>query len=239
MTRSKQQAATQGDKNNVQEVSKINEPINQRVSALHIKPTQEPPQSPKLSVVEKTEGLGKTNVTYWKTRLYKNTFTSNGQRFAVKEWCVKIQHLGCRKTFSLKSGNKDVAAAKAKEIYLAVVSQGWAAADSVYNPEMIARKDDPSLGDFLAEVKNKASLNPKTFRNYASSFRTIVGGIMRRSDDKTKFDYRTGGQKNWTASIDSIRLSAITPDRVQAWKVAYPLSLVTARHYADAPSDRK
>jgi hypothetical protein len=79
---------------------------------------------------------------------------------------VKIQHLGCRKTFALKAGNKDVAAAKAKEIYLAVVSKGWSAAEAIYNPDMIVRKDDPSLGDFLAEVQAKSSLKPMTFRNY-------------------------------------------------------------------------
>ncbi|MGO9201568.1 MAG: tyrosine-type recombinase/integrase [Limisphaerales bacterium] len=170
---------------------------------------------------EKSEGLGKTHVNHWRKRLYKNTFTRAGQRFEVKEWCVKIQHLGVRRTFSLGSVNKDIAAAKAKDIYLTVVSKGWAAANALYNPEMIAQKDDPSLADFLGEVEAKASLKPKTFRNYASCFRTIVAEIMKVGDDKAKYDYRSGGHETWLASLDAIRLSAITPDRVQAWKVGH------------------
>jgi integrase len=179
------------------------------------------PAESNITSDSKSEGLGKTHVNYWKTRLYRNTFTRGGRQVVVNHWCVKIQHLGCRKTFSLGSTNKDVAAAEAKGIYLAIVSKGWAAAEAIYNPDMIARKDDPSLGDFLTEVEAKASLKPKTFRNYASSFRTIVGGILKLGDDKAKYDYRSGGQKIWVASIDGVRLSAITPDRVQAWKVGY------------------
>lgn len=169
----------------------------------------------------KSEGLGKAHVNYWRRRLYRNCYTREGRRHEVNEWNVKIQYLGCRKTFSLGSANKDIAAAKAKDVYLAIVSKGWAAAEAIFNPEMIARLDDPSLGDFLAEVKAKASLKPKTFRNYASSFRTIVSAILRLGDDKAKYDYRAGGQKNWVAAVDSARLSAITPDRVQAWKVGF------------------
>src|SRR5512137_2892084 len=145
-------ASTGHDLKSVQEVSKQ---AQQRPTAPveADRPTAaDQPESADRSSDGKSEGHGKTHVNYWKKRLYRNTFTRGGQRFEVKEWCVKIQHLGYRKTFALKAGNKDVAAAKAKEIYLAVVSKGWAAAEAIYNPDMVVRKDDPSLGDFLAEV---------------------------------------------------------------------------------------
>ncbi len=221
MTLATQSDGTGHEKKSVQEVSKhTQEGLGVPVEADSPTNTVES-QAGDQSSDERSEGPGKTHVNYWKKRLRRNTFTRGGQRFEVKGWCVKIQHLGCRKTFALKAGNKEVAAAKAKEIYLAVVSKGWAAAEAIYNPDMIVRKDDPSLGDFFAEVQAKSSLKPITFRNYASSFRTIVSGILKLGDDKGKYDYRAGGHKAWLASVDATKLSAITPDRVQAYKVAH------------------
>lgn len=204
------------DSGNVQEVSK-------QPSVGSSGPDRQPnvtPETPKPTE-SKPEKLGKTHVNYWKKRLYRNSFTRDGHRYEVNDWSVKIQHLGCRRAFSLNSANKDTAAAKARDIYVAIVGKGWAAAEALYNPDMIARKDDPSLGDFLAEVETKASLKPKTFRNYASSFRTIVAGVLNIDDDKSKYDYRAGGQKKWIAAVDAAKLSRITPDRIQAWKVSY------------------
>jgi integrase len=170
---------------------------------------------------QKSEGLGKTHVNYWKMRLFRNTYTREGERHEVNEWSVKIQHLGRRKTFSLGMTNRELAASKAKDIYLAIVGKGWEAAEAAFNPGMVVQKDDPSLGDFFAEVEAKASLKAKTFRNYVSAFRTIASGAFKTSDDKTKFDYRAGGHTKWAAGIAAIKLAAVTPDRVQAWKVAY------------------
>src|SRR5690349_23151346 len=47
----------------------------------------------------------KMNPAYWRGRLFRNTFTHNGDRFQVNHWSVKIQHLRARKTFSLQAGN--------------------------------------------------------------------------------------------------------------------------------------
>ena len=191
---------------------------------------------PPASSDPKSEGLGKTHVNYWKKRLYRNTYTREGQSYEVTEWNVKIQHLGRRKTFSLGVANREIAAAKVKDIYLTIVAKGWQAAEAAFNPGMVVRKDDPSLGDFFVEVEAKAGLKPKTFRNYVSALRTIASGAFKIGDDKTKYDYRAGGQKKWVAGIDAIKLAAISPDRVQAWKVAYlknagtsPVSLASAK----------
>jgi len=189
----------------------------------------------------KSEGLGKAHSKYWKKCLFKNTYTRDGQRYEVNEWSVKIQHLGRRKTFALNTLNKDVAAGKAKDIYLTIVAKGWEAAEAIYNPGMMVRKDDPSLADFFQEVERKAGLEPKTFRNYVSSFRTIVSGAFKISADKAKYDYRAGGHDRWVAAVDAVKLAAVTPDKVQAWKVAFvraagtsPLKLASARRTANS-----
>ncbi len=62
------------------------------------------------------------NAAYWRRRLFKNTFTRNGQRQALKAWSVKIQHQGRRRTYSLTATNRDTAAREAWRIYRKLVS---------------------------------------------------------------------------------------------------------------------
>ncbi len=111
---------------------------------------------------------------------------------------------------------------KARDIYLTIVAKGWDAAQALFNPGMLVRKDDPTLGEFFAEVQAKAGLSAKTFRNYASAFRTIASASASNlTDDKSKYDYRGGGQQQWLSRVDAIKLAAMTPDRVQQWKIAH------------------
>lgn len=237
MNRQPRLATTSRDNKSVQEVSK-HKNVPASVLSEGALPIQEKPAAAPIGRAagaasdRESEGLGKTHANYWRKRLYRNTYTRDGKSYEVKEWNVKIQHLGIRKTFALRSANKDIAAATARDAYLAIVSKGWAAAEAVFNPDMLARKDDPSLADFFAEVEAKASLKPKTFRNYVSSFRTIVSGIVGLGNDKAKYDYRAGGHKSWVANVDATKLSAITPDRIQAWKVGY------LRAAGDSPADQ-
>ena len=65
--------------------------------------------------------------SYWRERLFKNTFTYQGNRVEVSNWSVKIQHLGQRKTFSLRSVRPAQAAAEALQLYRTLVSAGWEA----------------------------------------------------------------------------------------------------------------
>ena len=69
----------------------------------------------------------KINLTreYWIRRLFKNSYTRNGQRIEVAGWSVKIQFSGKRHTFSFSTGNKTAAALQAKTIYETILTQGW------------------------------------------------------------------------------------------------------------------
>src|SRR5438270_9484570 len=81
----------------------------------------------------KTRGLsnrtrllpGRRDPKYWRSRLFRNTFTYRGRRFQVNHWSVKIQHLGTRKTFSLGADNQAQAAIDACQLYQAIVTGGW------------------------------------------------------------------------------------------------------------------
>jgi hypothetical protein len=74
--------------------------------------------------------------------------------------------------------------------------------------------------------RNRRSLtsanSPKTFSDYARSFRLIVSQAFDIKDKgNARYDYRTGGRDEWIRRIESIKLSDVTPDRIQRWKVAY------------------
>jgi DNA-binding NarL/FixJ family response regulator len=62
---------------------------------------------------------------YWRKRLFKGRYAYKGKQFEARNWSVKIQHLGRRKTFSLRSSRQSQAAAEACELYRALVTAGW------------------------------------------------------------------------------------------------------------------
>jgi len=66
----------------------------------------------------------KQDPKYWRRRLFKGRYTYKGKRFEVRNWSVKIQHLGKRKTFSLRSIRRSQAATEACELYRALVMPG-------------------------------------------------------------------------------------------------------------------
>jgi DNA-binding NarL/FixJ family response regulator len=87
---------------------------------------------------------------YWRRRLYKNTFTRDGQRTTLKGWSVKIQHAGRRRTFSLTAANRAEAAREAWQIYQTIVSPPQ---------DMMARRTAGVNADPIS-VPSKVSLKP-------------------------------------------------------------------------------
>ena len=162
----------------------------------------------------------RTDLRYWEKAIFRPTYTRNGQLRKVGEWAAKIQHLGRRETFSLGGANKTSAAGRAKEIYLTLKSAGWDATLAKFKPK-VAPTAVSTVGEFLEEVKAKASARPKTIESYCRAFRTIVADICDIDGGKSKYDYRNGGRANWLARINSVKLANITPDEVQKWKLRF------------------
>src|SRR5260221_10237368 len=103
--------------------------------------------APSRPAVEPERRLPKTHKDYWKARLERHCYTHEGKLHEVNEWSVRIQHLGQRKSFALGTANAEAAAVKGRDIYLSIVAKGWQAAQSLFNPEMLIRKDDPTVGE--------------------------------------------------------------------------------------------
>ena len=92
-----------------------------------------------------------------------------------------------------------------------------------------------TIGEFLAAV-SEVTRNQSTFNDYAQAFRQIVSDIFGLSNSNLKYDYRTGGRKEWLSKIHAISLADVTPAKVQAWKLSFlakagddPIARRTAR----------
>lgn len=64
----------------------------------------------------------------WTTRVFRNTYTRDGERLKVKGWSVKIQYQGTRRTFSLAAKAREAAAFEAQALHQSIRSLGWDAA---------------------------------------------------------------------------------------------------------------
>ncbi|MBV8330979.1 MAG: tyrosine-type recombinase/integrase [Verrucomicrobia bacterium] len=183
--------------------------------------------------------FSKSDVRYWQRAIFRQSYTRNGQTFLTSSWAMKVAHEGRRSTFNLGTPNKAAAAAKARDIYLFLAANGWAAASARYKktkPTPPGRAEQPvTVGEFLDEVSRTAS-NQRTVEGYAKALRQIVSQSFGLASGTEKYDYRNGGQSKWLEKVHSIKLAEMTPSRVQEWKRSFlanagtdPLELRRAR----------
>ena len=163
----------------------------------------------------------KTDVKYWQRTIFRPTYVTDGKRKRVSDWSVKIQHADRRETFPLGTPNKTAAAAKAKNIYLCLLGQGWEAARAQFKKKGAATGTVVTVGEFIESAKPKFGGRPKTFNDYARAFRTIVAGIFEIDGGKEKYDYHSGGRERWIQKIHKTKLADVTPERIQKWKISF------------------
>jgi integrase len=173
--------------------------------------------------VDALSHFGKTDVRYWQERVFQPTYTRNGIVHRISEWAIKIQHLGHRETFSLGTANRAAAGAKAKQIFLLLKGSGWQTVLTTFKPRASSeRKTAVTVGEFIAHASSISTARPKTVASYCRAFRTIVADIFKISGGSAKFDYSSGGgREKWLAQIHAIRLSDISPEKIQRWKVSF------------------
>lgn len=175
--------------------------------------------------VAKLSGVsyGKTDTRYWDKRLYRATYSKGGSKFEVKDWYVRMSFKGRREIFNLGTANKASASRQARDIYLSLQAEGWIETVAKYKGKSLedAKKVNCTVGDFLEGIRSTSELKPKTFADYAKSFRQIVAQIKGVKSDKDKFNPHTGGRDKWLAKVDSVKLESITPAKVQRWKLQF------------------
>jgi integrase len=174
------------------------------------------PQPPK-----KKGKLPKTHQDYWTSRLRKRTYLAPDGKTEIEIplWQVRLFHAGKEGWFNLGTANQAAATIKARDIYLFLKANGWDAALAKFKPEsQVTPRLNLTVGEYLSAVKNTGSLRLRTFLNYQNCLRTIVSEVFGVRGDKTKYDYRHGGNQKWVKRVDSIRLERVTPHRVTKWQ---------------------
>ena len=82
------------------------------------------------------------------------------RRRLTKEWYARMQFRGKREFFSLGTPNKAAAAAKARDIYLALVASGWEATLARFKKPSAAKRalnagQSCTVGEFLEAIAGR------------------------------------------------------------------------------------
>jgi integrase len=147
---------------------------------------------------------------FWRSKIRKPAGRS--------DYSVQISHRGVRRSFALKTANKKEASSKARDVYRAVVNQGWEAAEEIYATRgQCANQRAANVGQYLAAAKAVAVIRDSTFHSYTVKLRTLLAEMFALKVGAKKFGRGADHQK-WLQRIDSIRLDRIDASRVAKWR---------------------
>ncbi|MDB4734476.1 tyrosine-type recombinase/integrase [Akkermansiaceae bacterium] len=179
-------------------------------------------RKPKSAYGLHTTKYPKDDERHWQQRVFHQKHGSRtGGTHEDKTYSVQINHAGRRRTFQLNIANKKAAGKKAREIFRSLLANGW---DQTIDKHTLKKGTIPNVtkvDDLLRVYSELADVPEKTASNYARVFRTIVAEIKGIGGDKQRFDYVTGGAEKWRKKVGAVKLSDITPSKVQKWKLAY------------------
>lgn len=163
----------------------------------------------------KTTSIGKADSRYWLQP--GKLHTDKRCRGALS---CKIQVNGRRESFPLRTTNKNAAASKAAKIYGDIVALGWDDALAKHKPDEAPVKS-ASVGGLIRAVRELADVRPATLTSNVGAFRRIVAHVAKIDASKSRYAARGTGREAWLAAVDAVPLAAITPDAVEAWKLAF------------------
>lgn len=131
---------------------------------------------------------------------------------------MRIQVGGVRKVFPLKSAIRAEAAAKARDIYRLIGSEGMKAAEESIKTHIIPKSSIITFGDYISAFEYYAEVKPKTCAGYISKVRTLLGGVYKIKKPRGRMA-RCGDSRNaWLADLNVIKLSEISHDDIVQWR---------------------
>lgn len=87
------------------------------------------------------------SIDYWRKRVFKNSYTRHGERIILRNWSIKLQREGVRRTLSLRSPNRENAALEARELFRTIARQGWEAFGNAADLPHLEERDRLSKTD--------------------------------------------------------------------------------------------
>lgn len=183
------------------------------------------------------QSWAKTDVRYWEKAVFKPKYghpknkdrsggilPGDGAR-ETRHYSVRISHQGRRHTIPLGVANKNDAARKAKEIYVALISAGWEETLRLHHPlhvnrqEIVAGPGEVTIGAYIEAAEAVLSgVSARTLAGYLSSLRKIAGSIAGVKCSAARFDHKSGGRDRWVAQVDALPLSLLTTVEIERWK---------------------
>jgi integrase len=160
------------------------------------------------------KSIGKADARYWLQDGKLDTTPKS--RF----YSCRIQTQGRREPFPLRTANKKTAAAKAAEIFGDITALGWEAALTKHKPTFEKPTEVTTVGEFINAVEAVADVRPATMAGNARAFRRIVADVMGLKATPSRYASRGEGRTDWLSEVHAVPLDAITPDKVQAWKLS-------------------
>ncbi len=182
----------------------------------------------------------KLSPEYWGARLFKNTYTYRGRRFAARKWCVKIQLRGIRRTFSLSAPARGAAAAEAARIYRRLLRHGWARAKS-------GTSGPAPLAVGAAAERPRPSIDPSRPAYWSRRLVRRQYGMALRADGPRELSARLehgGAGFYFPLGTLARRVAALRAARLycaiaaQGWEAVlrrFPRELTLAFHWSERP----
>jgi DNA-binding NarL/FixJ family response regulator len=179
--------------------------------------------------------VAKADPAYWSSRLFKNTYTVKGQPHQTRNWCVKIQYLGIRRTLSLLADGRGQAALEACELYRSIRKQGWAAIlhqarFGGAGPEFPSRSEDCLRAAYWAKRLVR--------REYGA---TAGSGAQRElsvhiEHEGTGYYFLLGVADQKLAASKALQIyRAVSSDGWETANETYSRELTVALHWFDSP----
>jgi integrase len=148
----------------------------------------------------------KDTTTYWKKKIAKRQI--NGVNSA--HYYARMSHEDRRAWINLDTGDKDTAASTAALKYATLKREGW---ESVKPTK--SKSADITVGQWIKAVEDANCLRDATIKSYARKLRQLAGEI-RGIGGKSRFAAKHSG--DWIKSVDKVKLSELTTERVKKWK---------------------
>jgi integrase len=159
--------------------------------------------------------FAKSDVRHWRSRVYKPVSSAGAES---THFAIQIQHGGERQTISLRTGNADIAAARARDIYQDVVVHTWKKAPALLKLRPKKPVTGLTIGEYLDAAGKVMAVRPATLAAYGVHLRRIAGDILAaRTARKAKLKKKREARK----VIEAAPLTLFTPEAVQAWRLAF------------------
>jgi integrase len=158
------------------------------------------------------------STAYWEGRVYRPTYTRDGERIGVSQYFIQIAHGGRRHAVALTTNNLDEAARRAVKLYRTLKQSGWDAALRLFRPDAEVKNKGLTIGAYLSHVEDLQPLPVRTFANYSYALRRIAGDIAGNKMAKgAQFDPKG----RWKKNADEIPLATLSPAAVDRWRLSF------------------